>query len=483
MIRVVDLLGLPSLINAYVIAGFDGIENIIQKIDLMEIPFPAVEKFLVPHECMFTTLWSMRDDKVNRINLLKAMIERKCACIGLIPGPYLGNVIDQELIELGNKYSFPILYLPAEVRYSDIFSEFTILYHASLQPKMDSIMLDVLYSFSEFHADKDLRCFCKNLRQILSLPIIINADSIYFIGTDNSTSSAILSKAHTALVDNPDRNFNMISVRIDENSIAIIYYGERSILATEVKDGIFNNPALRVFHNIAPLIIKELDSITKNDAYYQEIHKNPEIGNDVSYYIGFIRTSEVELVAERIGTEYLIYEKNPFYNYVLFLIPYSYDEKQNIFMEYSKIINKVKPELFVFSHTYFSRKELMNELDMLNHTINTLFFLKGYFSTDELPLLYTLNYSPHEYKEMLLNLNKIIRQTDDDRSFFDTLRLYLVLRNINDVSSILNIHINSVKYRISKCLKNLGYQNTNLVGDLPAVKLLLKLEMMKLEEF
>lgn len=483
MIRVVDLLGLPSLENAYVIAGFDGIDNIIKKIDLMETPFPEVEKFLVPHECMFTTLYSLKDDKENRINLLKAMIEHKCACIAIIPGPYLGNVVDQELIDLGNNYSFPIIYLPADVRYSDIFSEYTTLSHTGLLPKMDSTMLDVLYAFSEFHRDNDLRMFCKKLRQFLSLPIVIRADSTYYNGLDSATSSAILSKAHAALINNPDRNFNTISLRINEHSIAIVYYGKKSILATKVSDTTMNNPALRVFHNIAPVVVKELDLVCKNDPYPREPLKKPVLEENALYYIGFIRSNDINSVAEKIGTEYLIYEKNLFYNYVLFLIPYSYDKKHNIFLEHAQIMEKMKPELYIFSQTYYPRKELVNEIEMLNHTINSLFFLKGAFSTDELPLIYALNYAPHEYKEILRGLNKTGKRTDDDRSFLDTLRLYLVLRNINDVSNILNIHVNSVKYRINKCLKDLGYENINLLGDLPALKLLLLLELLKLEDF
>ena len=70
----------------------------------------------------------------------------------------------------------------------------------------------------------------------------------------------------------------------------------------------------------------------------------------------------------------------------------------------------------------------------------------------------------------------------EERLFLDTLRLYIVLRNIGDVATLLGIHANSVKYRIAKCLKYFGYKDTNVLGDIPSVKLLILLETMALDD-
>jgi sugar diacid utilization regulator len=70
---------------------------------------------------------------------------------------------------------------------------------------------------------------------------------------------------------------------------------------------------------------------------------------------------------------------------------------------------------------------------------------------------------------------------DIELSFFDTLRLYLVLKNIKDVSTLLGIHSNSVKYRISKCFNSFESDSSNALASLPYLKILLMLEICKVE--
>lgn len=481
MSNVIDMLKLPTLEQSYIVAGYDGIFNVVKRIDILETPFPKVEKFLEPYEFMFTSFWNSKDDKINRINLVKSMIERKCAGIGIMPGPNLKDEIDQEIIELGNAHAFPVIYIQSDVRWSDIVSEFSLLTNSSVQSELDSNLVDILLAFSDLHTEKNVKKFCSQLRQFISLPIIINADNVYSSGLENHIVSTILSKVYSTQTKNSRKLNAPISMRINNQNLAVVYYGKNSILATYVANQDITNPGLRIFHKIAPIIIKELDGLSGNKA--SRAYQNAiNLSEDASYYLVLIRKESIGSVHELVNEQYLIYEVNEFYNYMILLIPQNHKEENTIYSEYYKIIEKINPILFVFSSPCTSNKELFNQMKILKYTISSLLFLDGIFSIDELPLLYMLLYSPYEYKETVFKVNSTDINLDTEPSFFDTLRLYLVIRNIGNVSGLLGIHSNSVKYRISKCLKAYENDTANALGDLPYIKILLLLEILKIEK-
>ncbi len=482
MLKIADIMGLPSLGQSYIVAGYDGIFNMIKKLDIMETPYPGIEAFLVPYEFMLTSFWSLKNDKENRINLVRAMIEHKCAGIGIMPGPNLGDTIDPEIIELGNDHSFPIIYIPTSARWSDIISEYNILSQSSMRSASDSHMVDILNAFSDLHSNQDLGKFSAEISSFISLPIILSVDSAYSSGVKSSTAALVLSKAHAIRQQNSHKISTPVSLRIRKDSLAIVYYGNQSIVATYIANNDINNPALHLFHEIAPIITRELDKLSSGYPYRTAI-KNMEVPEDVSCFAVLIKKTNIQSLAKELNFKYLIYEENPFYNYAIMLIPNEYEHESDIYQEYYRLLELLKPDLFIFSHSCLYKKELLNEIKSLKFTINSLAFLNGVFSADELPLLYILSYAPYEYKSQLFQSLSIADDAkDEDRLFLDTLRLYIVLRNIGDVATLLGIHANSVKYRIAKCLKYFGYKDTNVLGDIPSVKLLILLEIMALDE-
>jgi hypothetical protein len=155
--------------------------------------------------------------------------------------------------------------------------------------------------------------------------------------------------------------------------------------------------------------------------------------------------------------------------------------EKTIFIANNEILQKTDPTLFVFSNHLSPTKELFNQIKILKSTIISLLFLDGIFSIDELPLLYMTLNLPYQYKESVARLNSAGMNLDIESSFYDTLRLYLVLKNIKDVSELLGIHSNSVKYRISKCFNAFESDSLNALASLPYLKILLMLEIYKVE--
>ena len=109
MLRVIDLLRLPSLSEAYVAAGGKGIFNVIHKFEVLEETYPSVVRFLTEHTVYLTNFWSLAEDKESRIRLIEEMISHHCAGIGIMPGVHLNNVIDPEILQLANEKSFPMM--------------------------------------------------------------------------------------------------------------------------------------------------------------------------------------------------------------------------------------------------------------------------------------------------------------------------------------------------------------------------------------
>ena len=104
-----SLLKVPSLAHSFLAAGKNGVHRKIDRIDVLEHPWPEVEEYLLPSIFFLTSFWSSKHNKNARINLIKAMIEHGCSGIGIMPSLHLNKMVDPEIIEFGNQYDFPSL--------------------------------------------------------------------------------------------------------------------------------------------------------------------------------------------------------------------------------------------------------------------------------------------------------------------------------------------------------------------------------------
>lgn len=141
-----------------------------------------------------------------------------------------------------------------------------------------------------------------------------------------------------------------------------------------------------------------------------------------------------------------------------------------------------KPNLFVFSQRKYKNKELHREIMRIKNLLNSLLFLKGLYSMDELSLLYLLTNAPREQKVLLYSADQLkIKYSDEVIIFLNTLRLYLVLRSIKEVSQLLGIHVNSVKYRIEKAVQYMEMGSDLSLNEISSLGTLLYLERMTAE--
>ena len=131
----------------------------------------------------------------------------------------------------------------------------------------------------------------------------------------------------------------------------------------------------------------------------------------------------------------------------------------------------------VFAQCSLGSSRVTSEVAHLKSLVQALSYLQGIFCIDELPFIYMMTYSPQEYEIRLFPDKKQYENIPDEAaSFLATLRLYLVTQNMAAVAAMLGIHTNSVKYRLNKALKYLGFEGDVSLNQIPHLKILTVLE-------
>lgn len=477
MIKVVELLRLPSLKEGYIAAGGNGIYNVIRRFEILEETYPSVVRFLSEGIFYVTNFWSLANDKESRIRLIEEMIEHRCAGIGIMPGAHLDNEIDQEILELANENKFPVLYIPQTVRWGNLLAEYSVVSNNSFDLRERSWLDMALDSFVDFHISRDPGVLCQKISEILHLPVVISAVTVYSHGTEGINVAILISRIQNIRKSGRAILLSPLLVRVDNSRVALVYLGAGSMIACCIDRARAQENILQLYHQIAPFVIRELDQISRINPNKQD-HYHFQYSEDRRMYLALVKVENCERVKSIFGKKYIIYESNVYQKYSIVLIPEEKCEKNtSIYDIYYEIMNEIKPDLFVFSQEKYAYQTMSQEIDRIKNLINSLLFLNGCFSTQELSLIYLLANTPQEYEFLLYTAeqNKI-KDSSDITPFLNTLRLYFVLRSITDVSHLMGIHVNSVKYRIDKALQYLGMEEEMPVSEVPYLQLLLLLE-------
>jgi hypothetical protein len=261
MKTIADLMKLPAMKNCYIVAGNQGIFNIVKRMDIQETPIPQINRFLLKHEIMFTTFWSTKN-KSERIDFVKEMINKGCSSIGIMPEPYLNNKIDQEIIDLGNANSFPVIYIHQDVRWSDIVNQFSLLLDSKKDSFLDYKIADIMKIFYDFNETKNAKMLCNEISTFLDLPIILRTDNIYFSKTINKSEISLIT-SKLLNTQNVKDNIGIPITIIYEHKLIVAYYSNNSFIAIYFDDKMINSSNVRNFNTLAPILLKELDKSTK----------------------------------------------------------------------------------------------------------------------------------------------------------------------------------------------------------------------------
>lgn len=418
MIRAIDILNLPSMREGYIAAGGNGAYRVIRRFEILEETYPAVVQYLDEGIFYLTSFWSLADNKENRIHLIEAMIEHRCAGIGIMPGSYLNEEIDPEILKLGNECGFPILYIPVTVRWGDMVSEYSIIANNSMESIERSWMDMALGTFVDFHVNKDPDMLCRKMSEILQLPIVMSALTVYSYGTEGITVAFLISRIQKIRQNEGNTMQSPMMLRIDSSRLAVVYFGENSMVACCPSRGSVQENMLQLYHQMAPYIVRELDNISQGSKIRKIEPAIPYCGK-AKIYIVFMRFDSFDKSKLNFDRKYILYESNYNQKYCILLIPEE-EGMKSPYDVYCRLSEDNKPNLFVFSQRKYKNKELHREIMRIKNLLNSLLFLKGLYSMDELSLLYLLTNAPREQKVLLYSADQLKIKYSDEVIIFLT---------------------------------------------------------------
>ncbi len=115
-----EVLGVSALSGARVIAGRSGLDRVVQRLNVMEVP--DILAWVKPHELLLTTGYPLRNTPQSLAHLVADLDERSLAALAIKLGRYLDGVPD-EMIEQADRLGFPLIILPNDVGFDDILNQ------------------------------------------------------------------------------------------------------------------------------------------------------------------------------------------------------------------------------------------------------------------------------------------------------------------------------------------------------------------------
>src|SRR3954449_3853787 len=119
-LRVHEVLGASTLAGARVLAGASGLDRVVQRLNVMEVP--DILPWVKPHELLLTTGYPLRDDPAALVDLVAELDARGLAAIAIKLHRYLDEVPPAMLAE-ADRRGFPILEFPDGVGFDDVLHE------------------------------------------------------------------------------------------------------------------------------------------------------------------------------------------------------------------------------------------------------------------------------------------------------------------------------------------------------------------------
>src|SRR5258705_2543032 len=119
-LRVREVLAAPCLAQARVLAGARGLDRIVSRLNIMEVP--DILPWVKPNELLLTTGYPLRDDPDALIALVGELDDRGLAALAIKLHRYLDEV-PAELLAEADRRGFPIIELPQGVGFDDVLNE------------------------------------------------------------------------------------------------------------------------------------------------------------------------------------------------------------------------------------------------------------------------------------------------------------------------------------------------------------------------
>lgn len=115
-----DVLRIPLLANASVVAGCSGLTRMVENVNMMDAP--DIIGFLRPNTLLLTTAYAMKEAPHEISKLVTRMAEKGCAGLGIKTKRFLDEIPTLAL-EAGERLGFPIIEIPLDVELGDVSAQ------------------------------------------------------------------------------------------------------------------------------------------------------------------------------------------------------------------------------------------------------------------------------------------------------------------------------------------------------------------------
>ncbi|MDA8371753.1 MAG: PucR family transcriptional regulator ligand-binding domain-containing protein [Nocardiopsaceae bacterium] len=119
-LTVADALSLSSLQNAEILAGSAGLDRVIQRLNVMEVP--DILPWVKPHELLLTTGYPLRNTPQDLARLIRDLDERGLAAIAIKLGRYVDS-LPAEVLRIADERQLPVLRLDDAVAFDDVLNQ------------------------------------------------------------------------------------------------------------------------------------------------------------------------------------------------------------------------------------------------------------------------------------------------------------------------------------------------------------------------
>ena len=119
-VTVREILAVPAMAGATVIAGATGLDRVVRQLNVMEVP--DILQWTKPGELLLTTGYPLRRNPEALVGLICDLDDRGLAGIAIKVGRYLSDLPPEVLAE-ADKRGIPLIRLPEHVGFDDIFTQ------------------------------------------------------------------------------------------------------------------------------------------------------------------------------------------------------------------------------------------------------------------------------------------------------------------------------------------------------------------------
>ncbi|MFC7329499.1 PucR family transcriptional regulator [Marinactinospora rubrisoli] len=119
-ITVADALGLSSLAGTTVLAGAAGLDRVIRRLNVMEVP--DILPWVKPDELLLTTGYPLRNTPQGLVGLVRDLAERDLAAVAIKLGRYVDE-LPAEMLHAADRLRLPVLRLSDEVAFDDVLNQ------------------------------------------------------------------------------------------------------------------------------------------------------------------------------------------------------------------------------------------------------------------------------------------------------------------------------------------------------------------------